>query len=55
MEWFNHQDRHFGSASEGAFYVIAFSCALRGEEVPITELCGIMKHREQSITNIPLM
>jgi hypothetical protein len=52
-EWSHHQDRHFKLASEGAFYVIAFSCALRGEEVPLTDLCGIMKHWDQSVSANP--
>jgi hypothetical protein len=29
---------------EGCFYVISFVCALRGEEVPLTNLAGIREH-----------
>jgi hypothetical protein len=29
--------------------VVAFSCALRGEEVPLTDLAGILKHWDKSI------
>jgi hypothetical protein len=33
---------------EACFYVIAFVCALRGEEVPKTDLGGIIEHLEES-------
>ena len=39
--------------AEGAFYVIAFSCALRGEELPLVDLHGILKHWEQSTSSEP--
>jgi hypothetical protein len=35
-------------ALEGAFYLIAFILALRGEEVPMVEIRGLAKHWEQS-------
>lgn len=38
---------------EGAFYVIAFSCALRGEEVPLADLYGIQKHWEAGVNHSP--
>jgi hypothetical protein len=31
-------------ALEGAYYVLAFILALRGEEIPLIELCGIHHH-----------
>ena len=34
----------FEIASEGAFYVIAFCCALRGEELPLVDFHGTQKH-----------
>jgi hypothetical protein len=52
-DWVEYPERHFKLASEGAFYVIAFSCALRGEEVPLTDLCGMLKHWDQSTSSIP--
>jgi hypothetical protein len=33
-DWINLPHNRFLLASEGAFYVIAFSCGLRGEEIP---------------------
>ncbi len=38
-------------ALEGAFYVLGFTLALRGEEVPLIELCGIHKHLSQGMTH----
>jgi len=38
-------------ALEGCFYVISFTCALRGEEVPLTNLAGIREHLEESGMN----
>lgn len=35
-------------ALEGCFYIISFVCALRGEEVPLTNLAGIREHLEES-------
>lgn len=52
-EWESHPDRHFALASEGAFYVIAFCCALRGEEVPLADLLGTRKHWATSTSNNP--
>lgn len=38
-------------ALEGCFYVISFVCALRGEEVPLTNLAGIRQHLAESKQN----
>jgi hypothetical protein len=38
-------------ALEGCFYVISFTCALRGEEVPLTNLAGIREHLVESGRN----
>jgi hypothetical protein len=51
-DWIAHPTHHYHLAAEGAFYVIAFSCALRGEEVPLADLTGILKHWESSCTNV---
>lgn len=50
-DWVAHPTQHYHLVAEGAFYVIAFSCALRGEEVPLADLTGILKHWERSCTN----
>jgi hypothetical protein len=34
---------------EGTFYLVAFCCALRGEEVPLVDLSGVQKHFASSI------
>jgi len=52
-EWENDLNSHFTLAIEGAFYVIAFCCALRGEEMPLVDLFGIAKHWERAITSDP--
>jgi hypothetical protein len=36
---------------EGAFYLIAFCCALRGEEIPLADLYGILCHWEDGEQN----
>ncbi len=41
-----NEDRKFDLAMEGSFYLIAFCCALRGEEVPLADMYGMIKHRE---------
>ncbi len=52
-EWFNNPQNQLSLAMEGAFYVIAFSCALRGEEVPLADLYGIRKHWEAGVNHSP--
>jgi hypothetical protein len=52
-DWVTFPQRQFFLASEGAFYVIAFSCGLRGEEVPLADLTGIAKHWEKATTADP--
>jgi hypothetical protein len=52
-EWDNHPNKRFQLASEGAFYVIAFCCALRGEEVPLADLSGTLKHWSRSTLSNP--
>ncbi len=36
-------------ALEGAFYLLGFTLALRGEETPLTELQGIHSHLNQGL------
>jgi hypothetical protein len=38
-------------ALEGAFYLLGFTLALRGEEIPLTELRGIHSHLNQGLTH----
>jgi hypothetical protein len=52
-EWDLHPDQKFRLASEGAFYAIAFSCALRGEEVPLADLTGMLKHWDKGLAHDP--
>ncbi len=52
-DWAVHPHKHFHLASEASFYVIAFCCALRGEEVPLTDLHGILKHWSSSCNGTP--
>jgi hypothetical protein len=52
-EWYQVPHNRLSLAQEGAFYVIAFSCALRGEEVPLADLTGTARHWEKSLTNNP--
>jgi hypothetical protein len=47
-EWLDVTFKKFAVAEEAAFYLIAFCCALRGEEVPKTDLNGIIKYWESS-------
>ena len=53
LEWNDNPHHRLDIAAEGAFYVIAFSCALRGEELPLVDLHGTSKHWKQSITADP--
>jgi hypothetical protein len=39
----------FNVAMEGAFYLIAFTLALRGEEIPMVELRGVHSHLTQDL------
>ncbi len=43
-EWMAGYINQFALASEGAFYLIAYCCALHGEEVFLAVLYGISKH-----------
>jgi len=43
-EWENPHTNKMKLAREGAFYVITYCCALRGEEVHMADLNGIRKH-----------
>jgi hypothetical protein len=38
------RDERYALAMEGSFYAIAYCCALRGEEVPLSDLYGIASH-----------
>jgi hypothetical protein len=51
LEWTDPHIDLFSLAMEGAFYLIAFCCALRGEEVPLTDLYGVSAHWEAGQTN----
>jgi hypothetical protein len=53
LEWANHPTKRFQISHEGAFYVIAFCCALRGEEVPLVDLFGVKKHWSRSTSEDP--
>jgi len=46
MEWLNH-DNDLAVAMEASFYLVAFCCALRGEEVPLADLHGTLKYWEE--------
>jgi hypothetical protein len=52
-EWANASYCKYSVAVEGAFYMIAYFCTLKGEEVPKTVLNGIIKHWESSDTANP--
>jgi hypothetical protein len=62
VEIFNFMESEWGKtmtekdwwelALEGCFYLISFVCALRGEEVPLTNLAGIRQHLVESGENI---
>jgi hypothetical protein len=43
-EWLLAHTDLFRLAMEGSFYVIAYCCALREEEVPLADLYGIIRH-----------
>lgn len=51
LEWTDPHIDWFSLAMEGAFYLIAFCCALHGEEVPLTDLYGVSAHWEAGQTN----
>jgi hypothetical protein len=47
-EWGRVQERKkLDSALEGMFYILGFTLVLRGEEMPLMELQGIIKHWDQ--------
>jgi hypothetical protein len=52
-DWNSCPQKRFLLAREGAFYVIAFSCGLRGEEVPLADLTGVTKHWDKATTADP--
>ena len=44
-DWYeSNEATRLDIALGGAFYLIAFCCALYGEEVPMTNLTGMVKH-----------
>jgi hypothetical protein len=45
-EWLSPYSDEWEIAMEGSFYLIAFFCALRGEEIPLADLYGILWHWE---------
>lgn len=45
-DWDNRPQGRRDIAREASFYLIAFCCALRGEEVPMVDLYGTVKHWE---------
>ncbi len=52
-DWETCPDRNkLDLALEGAYYLIAYTLALRGEEVPLVEIRGITKHWEQSTQHV---
>ena len=53
FEWRDPSKNRFELALEGAYYVIAFCCALRGEEIGKADLAGIRKHFEASGASDP--
>jgi hypothetical protein len=46
-EWEESNTFHLAIAREASFYLITFCCALRGEEVVLTDLFGTQKYWEQ--------
>lgn len=46
-DWENSPQNHFALSSKALFYLIAFCCALRGEEVPLTDASSMMKYWEE--------
>jgi hypothetical protein len=53
-EWSDPSKNKYDLAVEGAYYVIAFCCALRGEEIGKSDLGGIRNHFEESGASDPL-
>jgi len=45
------EEEKLAFALEGTYYVLAFSLALKGEELPLIELRGIHKHWNQSVSH----
>jgi hypothetical protein len=43
-EWLTPYSGKWKIVMEGAFFLIAFCCALRGEEIPLADLYGILHH-----------
>lgn len=52
-EWQDPSKIRFEVALEGAYYIIAFCCALRGEEIGKADLAGIRKHFDPSGASDP--
>jgi hypothetical protein len=50
-EWLTPYSDKWEIAMEGTFYLIAFCCALRGEETPLADLYGILRHWEAGEQN----
>ncbi len=50
-DWLQGTVERFAIAMEGAYYAIAYCCALRGEELPLVDLAGIRKHWSTSTTS----
>jgi len=48
FEWNEGVNDKYELALEGAYYIIAYCCALRGEEIGKADLGGISKHFEES-------
>ncbi len=48
QEWERPLSDKLQLAKEGAFYLIAYCCALRGEEIPMSDLFEIRKHWTES-------
>jgi len=51
QEWSSPYTDSFQLTVEGSFYLIAFCCALWGEEVPLVDLFGVRKHREEGASH----
>jgi len=52
-EWSDPSKDRYQLALEGAYYIVAFCCALRGEEIGKSDLTGIRKHYEDSGASDP--
>jgi hypothetical protein len=51
-EWLQvDQQKRLSIAPEATFYILAFTLALRGEEVPLIALRGIISHWERGISH----